>query len=155
VGNFRFEQMLDSSGLPEGERRDLSTIFSALPAARQAKVIDQWETELFPKLLEVRALAEEQRNEILAQSVRRLKEIRDQLAMMRQEAADRKAADELRVAEGSAAYDASRAAKAQSDQMAKIRAMAAGTAAAPAPVADPLAQAAASGPAADPLAALS
>jgi hypothetical protein len=162
VSNFRFEQLLEASGLPEGERRDLSNIFSVLPPGRRVDVIEQWETSVLPKLLEAKALLEEQRNEILAQSVRQLREIRDQFAALRREAqaaADARAAE---LAQGSAAFDAARAAKAQSAQMAKLRAMAgapaeaekASPAATPAPQADPLLAVGETPASADPLASL-
>lgn len=149
MGNVRFEQLLETSGLPESDRRNFLTIFSVLPDRRKEEVIDAWNTDVLPRILEIKQTCEADKRRILAESLARLHALTDELlARGRDESAAREA-DAAQLAAGTQAFDEARAAQDQSARLAKMRALAA------APAADPLAQvAAAAKPSDDPLAAL-
>lgn len=133
-GNVRFDEMLAASNLPLGEAKDFGRIFSVLPDRQKADVLDRWE-QVLPKLLEATGTYEKQCAAIAEKYVRTMFEKANELYLRHQETLARSAAQRAELRAGTEAFDATRDAKAKSDQLAKMRALAAAPAT---PADDPL-----------------
>ncbi len=124
-GDFHFERLLNSSGLPEGTLSDLARIFRTLDADGRLKVMETW-GDILPKVAAAVAECDKRVEELCASFVRSMREKMDALKAGREAAAAERARLASEVSSGAAAFDDARRSSELAAAAGRIRALAAG-----------------------------
>jgi stalled ribosome alternative rescue factor ArfA len=94
IDNFKFKQMLDSSGLSISEKFDINNIFNCLSIDRKIEIIDNWPNYL-NQILKIRNETQDKRRENIANALHNINNIVNDAILRQRDEEERKRKESL------------------------------------------------------------
>ncbi|EKE27635.1 MAG: hypothetical protein ACD_3C00183G0008 [uncultured bacterium (gcode 4)] len=98
IDNFKFRQMLDTSGLSVAEKFDINNIFNCLSLWRKIEIMDNWPIYL-DQILKIRNETQDKRRENIALALNNINNIVNEAILRQKDEEERKRKESIEIQE--------------------------------------------------------